>query len=265
MARRTKFTRKFGTDPGRGQGASKRRKTTFAQRQRIGLLRTEAQILRQGTNIRTGGFQGMELKFYDTSLGSAALTTNTAGAAGEHDPSATVKLNTVIRGTSESNRIGNKIQMKNISVNGLITVASQINQTAVDAGAFVFLALVLDHQTNGATLASEDVYVNKSGIALGGCSMYRNLQTSKRYRVLRSMQIVLPAQVSTYDGTNIEQGGYMLPFRMDVPLNIETQFNGGTTEDVANIEGNSLHILGWTTSTSLAPLLTYNARLRFVG
>ncbi len=267
MARRTKFSRKFGTAPA-GEGGrtqtGKRRKIIF-RGNRQAILRQEAAILRGGSNLRTGGFQGLELKFYDTSLVAAVLAVNTNGSAGEHDPSATVKLNTVVRGTSESNRIGNKIQMKNISLNGVVTIPVAANLTTTDVRPVVFIALVLDHQTNGATLASEDVYVNQGANAVLGCSMYRNLQTSKRYRVLRSMQIVPEQPVLTFDATNIEQSGLHTPWRMDVPLNTETQFNGGTTADVANIEGNSLHIVAWASSTSLVPTFSYNARLRFVG
>ncbi len=265
MAQRVKFTRKGTPQQGGRTFSGKRRKVTFAQRQRTNILRQEAAILRAGTNVRTGGFQGLELKFYDTSLVGAVLTANTDGSGGEHDPSATVKLNTVVRGTSESNRIGNKIQMKNISLNGIVTIPVAANITTTDIRPIVFIALVLDHQTNGATLSSEDVYVNQGANAVLGTSMYRNLQTSKRYRVLRSMQVVPDQPTLVFDATNIEQGGLHTPWRMDVPMNTETQFNGGTTADVANIEGNSLHIVAWASSTSYIPTFSYNARLRFVG
>lgn len=229
------------------------------------MLRAEARAIRRGANVRSGGFLGIELKFYDTLLVGSALTTATDASGGEHDPSATIVLNSVIRDTSESGRIGNRITMKNISLNGIINVPIKVDQTTSDVAPVVFISLVMDKQTNGATIASEDVYTNKGANILLGASLYRNLQETTRFRVLRSMQLTLPQPTLTFDGTNLEQGGFQIPWRMDVPLNQMVQFNAGTTESVANITDNSLHLLAWASSTTLNPTISYNSRLRFVG
>ena len=39
----------------------------------------------------------------------------------------------------------------------------------------------------------------------------------------------------------------------------------GTTSDIANIADNSLHVIAFTVADSGAPILSYNARLRFMG
>ncbi len=215
-------------------------------------------------NLRTGGFLGVELKFYDNKLVDSALTAPTDASGGEQDPSATVMLNTVVQGDGESNRDGRQIMMKSISLNGVIEVPVQVNQTAGDVACVVFLALVMDKQTNGATINSEDVYTNKGANAAVAASPYRNLQQSQRFRVLRTLQITLPQPRLVWDGTNVEQSGFTIPWRMDAPLNISTLFKG-TTETVANIVDNSLHLIGYCSDTGLAPQISYNSRLRFVG
>lgn len=216
-------------------------------------------------NLRTGGFLGQELKFYDTKLVGAALTAPTDSAGGEHDPSATIVLNSVTQGDGEQQRDGRKMTMKSIYISGVVKCVPQANQTVTDAASMVFLALVLDMQTNGATITSENVFTNKSADAILAASPMRNLEFNTRYRVLKTIRMVLQNPNISYDGTNMEQQGLNRPFKMYVPLNdLGVTFNG-TTETVANITDNSLHLIAYTNSVALAPNLNYNARLRFMG
>lgn len=222
-------------------------------------------VRRRRRNIRTAGFLGIETKFYDTFLVAAALTSPTDASGGEHDPSATIVLNSVTQGDGESQRDGRKINMKSISINGVVFQAAQANQTAVDFYPTVYIALVLDSQTNGATIASENVFCNPSANAGGAANVYRNLQYSRRFKVLRSLTITPPQGQPVYDGTNIEVSGTTTPWRMDVKLpNIPVTYTG-TTESVANITDNSLHVVAYTNGTDSGVGITYNARLRFVG
>lgn len=69
-----------------------------------------------------------------------------------------------------------------------------------------------------------------------------------------------------WDGTNIEINGNITSWSMYVDLkDMRTNYNAGTTESVANIIDNSIHVVAYTSSQDLAPLINYNARLRFVG
>ncbi len=216
-------------------------------------------------NARTAGFLGIELKFYDTFLVNAALTTTTDMSGGEHNPSGTIALNTVVQGEGENQRDGRKMIMKSISVNGLIGSAPQTNETAADPGATILVALVWDKQTNGALLNSENVYVNPSGANVGAVLPYRNLQYISRFKVLASRQMQMPIPTLTWDGTNMEQGGVQHVFRFDLKLpDIPVTFSANT-ETIANIIDNSLHVIAFTTGAGTVPLLSYNARLRFVG
>lgn len=218
------------------------------------------------SNNRTGGFLGIETKFYDTSLDQAALDTNVGGEDGEHDQSATIGPSTITQGDGESQRDGRRCAILSWNVTGMIAVAKQIDQTAPDTGNLIFIALVLDSQTNGALLNSEDVYLNPSGGVSSGCSLLRNLQFTKRFRVLGTRKFHMDTPNFAYDGTNLEQGGHHRAFnifvRFKTPL-ICTY--SGTTETIANSVDNSLHILAWTTGTGLSPSMSYNSRVRFRG
>ncbi len=208
---------------------------------------------------------GIELKFYDTSLISKALVTNSDGTAGEANPSATIALNTIVQGDGGSNRDGRNCIVKALHLKGIINVPAQANVTSLDQSPAIFIAIVLDHQTNGALLASENVYINPGASTITGCSLQRNLDFVKRFKVLKTIKMLIPQMQPSWDGTNIEVTGAMIPFEMHLPsLNIKTNYSA-TTESIANITDNSLNVIAWTTSTTYAPTLSYNCRVRFVG
>ncbi len=156
--------------------------------------------------------------------------------------------------------------MKYITVKGLLHWAALTNQTAAQTDSVVFLALVLDTQTNGTLLSSEQVFVNPS--ADSGCSTspLRNLQYQQRFKVLKTVKIRMAAGQGSYDGTNIEVQGREYHFSMNCKLNdIPVNFTGAT-ETIANVVDNSISLIGFShDQSSQAPLITYNARLRFVG
>lgn len=207
-----------------------------------------------------------ELKFYDTSLVTVSVTAPTGAAGAEHNPSATISLNTVVQGDGESNRDGRQIQMTSIGVRGHIRTPVETNQTVTDETLMVMVALVLDTQTNGALLNSEDVFINPSADALLAAQPWHNLQFSKRFRVLKTQTIVFERSPElTFDGTNMEQGAMLQRFEMFVDLKGMVTTYSAATEDIANIVDNGLNIVAFANSTALGPKLSYQARLRFMG
>lgn len=221
---------------------------------------------RRRPNSRTAGFLGIETKFYDTSLVGSTLTGPTDASGGEHNPSATIALNTVVQGDGEQNRDGRKMVMKSIYVSGVVRSLPLANHTVVEPNHIIVISLVLDTQTNGALLSSENVFTNPSGNQLTVTQHFRNLQYIQRFKVLKTIKLVLDNQVTQYDGTNIEVGQRVTPFSMfaklsDIPVNFT-----GTSENIANIVDNSLHVVAYVYEAgSGSATLTYNARLRFVG
>ncbi len=233
-------------------------------RGRMPYSRAAARRGRRIANRSTAGFLGMELKFYDTSLSSHALTSPSDATGGECNPSATVNFTTIAQGDGEENRDGRKVTVKSVFINGTIKVPLQTNQTATEGAAVVFLALVHDTQTNGAQLDSESVYTNKVAASSGAASPMRNLKFSSRFRVLATRRFALEQPQVVYDGTNIEQGGYEKPFVLSWRGNMNIIYKA-TTSDVANITDNSIQLICFCSNTATGPLLNYNARTRFVG
>lgn len=245
------------------QSYASRRKPPFSKV--IQDLANKRKTIGRPLNFRCGGFLGIERKFYDTSNSSVVLSLGGNSTGGEVDPTGDITLNTVTQGDGESQRDGRQICMKTMFINGIVTVPAQANQTAADLAPIVYIALVLDMQANGAKLNSEDVFINPSGVATLGTSVFRNLQFIQRFKVLKQLTIAIRQPESVYDGTSADMHGHHTPWSMFVNLKDLLVNYSGTTEVVANITDNALSLVAFTTNTSLAPTLHYNARLRFTG
>lgn len=148
-------------------------------------------------------------------------------------------------------------------------VDAQTNQTSADNLPYVYIALVLDTQTNGAQLSSEDVYTNPGASVNTACNPLRNMSYTERFKVLKKKKIRIPPLSITYDGTNIEQSGIVVPLSMYCKLGaLKTTFQVGQTSGYCStIVDNSLHIVAYSniSSATIPVTLSYNARLRFVG
>ncbi len=217
-------------------------------------------------NTATMGFLGIETKFYDTNLNAAAITAPTDSAGGEHDPSATSMISTPVRGDSEENRDGKQIMIKNCTIKGSINIPTAELAANSLTASIVYVALVLDTQTNGAQLNSEDVYKNTGATALTAACPHKNLLFMNRFRILKSQKFdMTPQTLSHFAVDSFSYNGKTRVFSWFVPLDLKVNFNAGTTASVANVIDNSLHIIAYCTNTAGVPTLSYNARIRFVG
>jgi len=214
-------------------------------------------------NVRTGGFLGIELKYKDSALVSSALAAPTDASAGEKDPATLLALNSIAQGDGEQERDGKQVCIKSVYVSGVVDVPVQANLTAGTVDPTIYVALVLDKQTNGAQLNSEDVFVNPGASAVTAASPLRNLQYTSRFQVLDSVLLHPPARQLSYDGTNIESSGTRMPFKLSNTQDIITNYIA-TTAVVAAIQDHSLHVIAYTSSATGA-VISYNARVRFVG
>lgn len=231
-------------------------------------------LARTVANARSGGFLGIENKFFDTHLLNHALVSNGAWHGHEADPATYLCLNSPAQGDGQSNRDGKQIRCTSVYVSGQVirTVAS--GTSTPGAGANVFIALVLDTQTNGAQLNSEDVYVNPAGNSITCAIPLRNLEYTSRFKVLKTQVLEFSApngytdapDVSGAGGGDYDIGGTSSQFSWYCKLDLPVNFTD-TTASVANIMDNSLHIVACSevSSGSTNFLLSYNARVRFVG
>jgi len=210
-------------------------------------------------NIRTAGFLGIETKFYDTRKAPTAFVTTTAGA--ELDPAANAScLNAITQGDGESARDGKKCVLKSVEIHGVVTGTLKQDQADSKLPIIARVLLVWDKQTNGAQLNSEDVLKDDAG---SDYLSMRNLQYSSRFRILWDRTFVLQNSQSMTDGANTSSSvSQTRNFKIYKKLNIPVNFTG-TTEDIANITDNSLHIIGVASITDAS--IEYYSRVRFVG
>lgn len=216
-------------------------------------------------NLRTGGFLGLEKKFFDTFLATTVIPGPTNCAGAELDPATNNCLNAVVQGDGESNRDGKNYIIKSLHFLGRVVTNSVTDKTVGFISPSCFIAIVLDTQTNGAQLNSEDVYTNPAGSIANNTCLQRNLQYSSRFRVLKTWKIDFNQRTFGYDGTNIEGCGMSESIECHLEnLNIKVQCNA-TTGPVAAITDNSLHVIGFSTNSTETVNLTYTSRIRFMG
>ena len=263
-AGKQRYGTKYRSRPRYIQNIPDMRTSVARSRARRGVVARRARAM---LNRRTAGFLGIEKKFYDTALAPTALVAPTDCSGGEFDPSATSMISTPATGDGEQNRDGKRIVIKSVQVSGSVAAAAQTALTAVVAPVECFVALVLDMQTNGAQLNSEDVYKNQSANAANATNPLRNLLFSTRFKVLKEWSCLLEPKTAANNAsaTTVSVAGARMEFDCFLPLDLPVNFNAGTSASVANVIDNSLHIIAFCSSTTLAPTITYNARIRFMG
>ncbi len=238
-----------------------------AKRRKYNRPRARARF-RSRRNYRTGGFMGIELKFLDVAWNGVAILASTDGADGEMQPSSgcTNALSIPAQGDGESQRDGRKYTLKSVWVSGVIATTEKVTQTTVEVSPGFFVALVLDTQANGATIVSENVFLNPStsGVAMLPQPV-RNLQNSKRYRVLAKQFVYRKRMNSIQDAATTAS---FAPQRSSVNLSWKGNLvcdSVGTTADVASASDYAIHLIAYTDSTAFTPVFTGKARTRFVG
>jgi len=208
---------------------------------------------------------GTELKYIDTALVGSALTAPTDAAGAERDPATVLCLNPIAQGDGQSNREGRQCIMKSCYVTGDVSQPIQPDSGNAYPGCVYYVALVQDSQTNGAQLNSEDVFTNPGAAALTAPYVMRDLQYVSRFRVLDSVVLHEPNRYALTDGASTGSvSGYSIPFKLSWRGELPATFIA-TTGNVTSIQDNSLHIIAYASSVTGTPVITYNARVRFVG
>lgn len=173
-------------------------------------------------------------------------------------------ISTPAQGDTAQSRDGKKITIKSVLIRGLINVGLIEAGTTPNAGNRVFVALVLDKQSNTAQMNSEDCFQNQSGSALGATCPMRNLNFSNRFKVLKTVELDLNSKTLASSALNdFSWNGEQQTFEWYVKTNIDVNFNATTTSTIAAVVDNSLHVIAYSTITGNT--LTYNARIRFLG
>ncbi len=190
---------------------------------------------------------GGELKFFDT--------IKTVGAVAEAGTVLNNCLNIIPQGTTEEERVGRKVVIRKIDVNGIVKLPATTTQA--NGSDSVRLVLYVDKQTNGlaATIAQlfEDTEINS----------FLQLANSGRFRILKDWKHSLSASAASGNGTTDEsfeaQKHFSWKFSgLSIPIEWD---NVATTGALTTVRSNNVGIMGFSESGQMT--VQYICRLRF--
>jgi len=221
-------------------------------------------------NTRTAGFLGLEKKFFDTALEATAIGSSATCASGEVDPTlpavAGTMISTPAQGDGPSDRDGKRIVVKSVQLKGVCKLPPVEAAADPPQPVTMFVALVLDTQSNGATLNSEDVFLNTTAQAANCVVPNRNLLYGSRFKVLKSQVFDLRHNTLVATAANaFSWSGGEETFDWFLPLDLPINFKEATTGVISNVSDNSLHMIAFVSNTAPGATLSYNARIRFMG
>lgn len=262
--------RKFNTKRARGSGSSsggaKGRSSGSSVRKLPKRFSTTVVSSNRRRNTTTAGFIGIEHKFFDTFLVDAVIANSDDGSGGVVDPSASVIISSPPQGSGPSDRDGKKILIESISISGNVSFAHN-SSASLKTMPIIYVALVMDTQTNGASMTSELALQNLSGTLSMAANPMKNLLRSTRFQTLKvwEMQPLMPAILGRFDANTYETMGFRIPFDLFKKVSIPVNFNGaGVDANVANVSDNSLHMIAFSSLAAFAKI-SYHCRIRFVG
>ncbi len=212
-------------------------------------------------NIRTAGFLGIERKFADFEASGDAFASSWATMQ-----DGTIKcISAVAIGNTESTRVGRVYHITSLHMRGSVSTGSQESQTAPLNDMFCRVVIVWDTQTNAAELTATDVM---DAGQTDDEYAFRNLQNTKRFRILMDKVISLNFSNMTNEGAiNLFAAGQKkVHFKFNrtfkKPIKV---ICSGTSAVIGSITDNSIHVIGISSTTTASPVLNYQARIRFTG
>lgn len=214
------------------------------------------------SNMRTGGYAGIELKFLDTELTNTALATTWA----TYNPTGTGCTDSIsvpAVGTSESERIGRRYCIKSILIRGYLTVGEIESSASPVADQNARVIVYWDTQTNSAEATATDIM--DGGLTTDTLS-WRNLQNSRRFIVLFDKLVTFRMDNQSNEGAiNLfATGKRVIPFKFFKKFKegIEVSCDN-TTANVSSVSDSNIGVAGVASSTLVG--IEYTSRIRFVG
>jgi len=218
------------------------------------------------------GQLGHELKFQDTGFVGAIVSSATA-TGGQCTPSATVMLCCPLIGSSPSQRDGHKIMAKEITIRGQIFSAGYTKAGATPGKSCSVVGyLIKDTQCNGVLANSSLIFDNTSGSADMTTLAFRDMSTTKRFKILKKQLFEFPPTPALNNGTNpptiLYVEGFHQEFEWRITLNDIIEFdvqNAGASNDVAALTSTNYIPVFFTNNSDYAPSVQYASRVRFIG
>lgn len=190
-----------------------------------------------------------ELKFYDTAISQVDITA-----------SGTVVANTLVDiagGTGESDRVGRKITVTNIMLQGRFNLPVQ---TSLGHANSVKCFIYLDKQCNKAAATYVNIYGTSPDIY-----SFKDLENSKRFRILKEVKFSLNQVAAEGNGTTKSTAEHVRLVDMYHQCNLEITFASGTGA-LNQITQNNIGIMAITSSDATDKMnFKGNVRIRYTG
>lgn len=173
-------------------------------------------------------------------------------------------INLVAAGSSYNNRIGRKIAMKSVYLNGSLSP-----QGAASGETYCRIMIVYDAQPNGALPVYADIVLGQAAVLATTASTSRdnlNLNNRDRFRVLLDKRIVMPALVGSVivnpnfpTATEVNLNEFRKLYRLETNYKADTA--GGAIGDIAT--GSLLLVTFGDNAAGAGYSLSATVRLRF--
>lgn len=189
-------------------------------------------------------YPDMEKKFLDTSIDDAVVATAMTAT----------NLAVVPVGDNSSERVGRKINIRNVYCKGTIVIPATAN--SANTSDSVTLMLLADTQTNKTAFAGTDLLVADSW------KSYRNLNFQERFKVLYHRQISLGTGGGSNSGA-VSFGEVRRQFKLGKKLNMDVTYDN-TVAETGAVTTQSINSLWWCVwSESGIASIVGNARIRY--
>lgn len=219
---------------------------------------TKRQAVASLANMRTGGYVGLEKKFFDTQTNTVLSNSVTNSLCSvrrdDHTWGTASTTNGALFcpgvGSGQSQRDGRQCKLDSI----YSTIDCSLNFTSMVPNVFdhsnvrVYMALILDTQANGAAFDPAQVYRKFTDLDIDLIHPIRDLENIQRFRVLDSALIDIPILASEYDPVGLKwhvranQKGAILSKRFANGLQIHFK---GESLDVSDISDNNIGLVAW--------------------
>lgn len=193
--------------------------------------------------VRSASKATSEVKFFDTALSFNVDATGEVPATGQ--------LVLIPQGTTESTRIGKKVNLTSILIQAGISYSPGASATAP---ALVYMWLVQDKQCNGAAASATDVLTG-SGFA----AAVHNLSNSDRFRTLKKWVIEFnPGAGVTTAWADMRQNLTWYG-KCDIPIDFGPGAGGAITDQ----KSNNVFLLAGCNGADDLVTVTGTARVRY--
>lgn len=204
------------------------------------------------------------MKFVDQ---NRQVTVQATVIGAEVDP-ANNHLSAVGQGTSNSQRIGAKVTMQSIHINGYVKFGNGAILGQSRPMDFVRIVVYLDKQTNNGQAQAEDVLEDTPAVGDMKTLMFPRVDEKARFRILRDFK-VRQGPTGVYSNgsiaTQFESDTPKIPFSCRINLKgiVQRWVGDSTSAAIGSVNDNSVHIIAISSDQLADGQITYVSRYNY--